>query len=182
MKLKTELAARKCQVCGCEFIPKTLTSYYCSTRCTKTAYKNRKKMEKEEEEFKALKSKISDSKKYLTIGEACLLFSVGKSTLYSLIKRKVIPSVNLAQRQIRILREDIEKLYPKRETIIQTTPKVKRLYSLEPEDCYTIGEIEEKYKVSESTVYKQIRKNAIPIRQIGKFVYAPKQDIDEIFK
>lgn len=182
MKLKTELSPRKCQVCGCEFIPKTLASYYCSRKCTQTAYKNKKKQEKEEEDFKALKKSIPDTKKYLTVEEACLLYCVSKRTLYRLIKNKTIPSVNLAQRRTRVLRTDIEKMFDPRETVTPTAPKVKRLYSLEPEDCYTIGEIKEKYKVSESTVYKQIRQNAIPIRQIGKFVYAPKQDIDEIFK
>lgn len=39
---------------------------------------------------------------------------------------------------------------------------------MEPEDCYTIGDISQKYKLDESTVYKHIRKYSIPTRQIGK--------------
>jgi excisionase family DNA binding protein len=49
------------------------------------------------------------------------------------------------------------------------------------EECYSIGEISEKYGVSLSTVDKTIRKNSIPKRQIGKFVYVPKEAIDKIF-
>lgn len=183
MKLKLDLSARKCQVCGCEFIPKTLTSYCCSIKCTKIAYKNRKKQEKLEEEFKALKKSIPDSKEYITVSEAVILYGVGRSSLYRLIRNKTIPSINYSgKNKTRVRRKDIEARFNKRESISPTTKKEKRLYSLEPEDCYTIGEIEKKYRVSESTVYRQIRQNSIPIRQIGKFVYAPKQDIDEIFK
>ena len=55
-----------------------------------------------------------------------------------------------------------------------------KLYSMEPEDCYTIGEITEKYGISEKTVYEMIRRRGIPIRQIGRFVYAPKKKIEKI--
>lgn len=53
---------------------------------------------------------------------------------------------------------------------------------MEPEDCYTIGDISQKYKLDESTVYKHIRKYSIPTRQIGNFVYVPKSEIDELYK
>jgi transposase len=51
----------------------------------------------------------------------------------------------------------------------------------EPSECYTINEISEKYGVSLSTVSNTIRRNSIPKRQIGKFVYVPKEQIDKIF-
>ena len=56
-----------------------------------------------------------------------------------------------------------------------------KLYSLEPEDCYTIGEISKKFGISDSSVHKHIRKFSIPIRQIGSYVYAPKSEIDNIY-
>lgn len=46
---------------------------------------------------------------------------------------------------------------------------------------YTIGEISQKYGVLLSSVDKTIRKNSIPKKQIGKFVYVPKVEIDKIF-
>ena len=182
MKLKTILQARKCEVCGNEFVPKTLTSLYCSIKCTKEAYNIRRKKEKEEKKFKEAIGAIPDGKEYLTVEEACTLFSVSKKTIYRLIRGGVIPSVNLGTRMTRVKRSNIEERFCKRESIETPTPKKKRLYSLEPEDCYTIGEIEKKFNISNKTVYLQIRQNSIPTRQIGKFVYAPKQDIDELFK
>jgi excisionase family DNA binding protein len=50
----------------------------------------------------------------------------------------------------------------------------------EPSECYTIGEVSEKFGVSLSTVDKIIRRNNIPKRQVGKFVYVPKTIIDKI--
>ena len=49
------------------------------------------------------------------------------------------------------------------------------------EECYTIGEITEKFGVSPSTVSNTIRRNSIPKKQIGKFVYVPKNEINKIF-
>jgi hypothetical protein len=60
-------------------------------------------------------------------------------------------------------------------------PKTVKLYRLEPKDCYTIGEIAGKFGISDSFVYKYIRKFSIPTRQIGKYVYAPKSEIDHIY-
>ena len=37
---------RKCQICGQEFIAKTIESWYCSKRCSNIAYKRRKDEEK----------------------------------------------------------------------------------------------------------------------------------------
>jgi hypothetical protein len=50
----------------------------------------------------------------------------------------------------------------------------------EPSECYTIGEVSEKYNVSLSTVSNIIRRNSIPKREIGKFVYVLKDMIDKL--
>jgi hypothetical protein len=60
--------------------------------------------------------------------------------------------------------------------------KSKKLYSLEPEDCYTIGEICEKYQLDDSSVWAHVRKYSIPSRQIGNYVYVPKEEIDNLYK
>ena len=54
-----------------------------------------------------------------------------------------------------------------------------KIYSLEPEDCYTITEICEKYHINDSSVWAHVRKYSIPSRQIGNYVYVPKQEIDK---
>lgn len=77
---------------------------------------------------------------------------------------------------------EIESKLEIRKPLEEISAPQKRLYSLEPEDCYTIGEVAKNFRVSESTVYSTIRKQSIPIRQIGKYVYVPKYDIDKFFK
>ena len=51
----------------------------------------------------------------------------------------------------------------------------------ETNECYKIGEVSEKYGISPSTVNKTIRRYGIPRRQVGKFVYVPKEQIDKLF-
>lgn len=66
-----------------------------------------------------------------------------------------------------------------REEKPKPTPK---LYSLEPEDCYTISEVCKKYRINDSTVWAHVRKYSIPSRQIGNYVYVPKEEIDNLYK
>lgn len=66
-----------------------------------------------------------------------------------------------------------------REEKAKPTPK---LYSLEPEDCYTISEVCKKYRINDSTVWAHVRKYSIPSRQIGNYVYVPKEEIDNLYK
>ncbi|MDD2438497.1 MAG: helix-turn-helix domain-containing protein, partial [Massilibacteroides sp.] len=111
-----------------------------------------------------------------------VLFGIAKSTLYRLIRQKKIPAINLGTRLVRIDRAAIEQMFPIRKTTPVTKEKqTAKLYSLEPNDCYTIGEIAKKFGISDSSVYKHIRKFSIPTRQIGKYVYAPKSEIDNIY-
>ena len=79
-------------------------------------------------------------------------------------------------------KEELMKLYPLRKKTLTKPKPIAKLYSLEPKDCYTIGEITEKFLVNESTVYLHIRKYSIPTRQIGNFVYVPKKEIDNLYK
>ena len=57
-----------------------------------------------------------------------------------------------------------------------------KLYNLEPENCYTVGEICKKYRINDSTVWSHVRKYSIPTRQIGNYVYVPKEEIDNLYK
>lgn len=122
------------------------------------------------------------SKEYITVPEAYALFGISKETLYRLIRKGTIPSVNAGERQTLLSKEELMKLYPLRKKALTKPKPIAKLYSLEPKDCYTIGEITEKFLVNESTVYLHIRKYSIPTRQIGNFVYVPKKEIDNLYK
>lgn len=173
---------KQCAICEKPFIPKTITSIYCSKHCTDIAYRKRKAQKKKEEQRKVVASKIPDDRKYISVPEAIILFGIAKSTLYRHIRQGRIPAINIGTRLVRIDRKVIEEMFPiqKDSSVIKETSTVK-LYRLEPEDCYTIGEISEKFGISDSSVYKHIRKFSIPIRQIGKYVYTPKSEIDNIY-
>lgn len=173
---------RKCQVCGETFLANTIESWYCSPRCSKIAWKRRKDEELRLQKLDEVVKKIPKSKEYITVHEAYALFGISKETLYRLIRKGTIPSVNAGKRQTLVCKEELIKLYPLRKKALVKSKPTPKLYSLEPKDCYTIGEITDKFLVNESTVYLHIRKYSIPTRQIGNFVYVPKKEIDNLYK
>ena len=111
-----------------------------------------------------------------------VVFGISKDTLYRLIHKGTISHINLGTNQIRVSKEELLKLYPLRKKALTKPKPVAKLYSLEPKDCYTIGEISKKFHLEDSTVYLHIRKYSIPTRQIGNFVYVPKKEIDNLYK
>lgn len=173
---------KQCEVCGQSFVPKTVDSIYCSKKCGAAAYRKKKAQKKKEEEQQAVIDKISVDRLYISVPEAIALFGVAKSTLYRLVRQNRIPAINLGTRLVRIDRAAIEEMFPIRQTPLKKDKPTAKLYSLEPQDCYTIGEISKKFGISDSTVYKHIRKYSIPTRQIGNYVYAPKTEIDNLYK
>ena len=173
---------KECAVCGNPFIPKTVESLYCSKNCGNAAYRKKKIQKKKEEERQAIVAKVADDRLYISVPEAIAMFGVAKSTLYRLIRQKKLPAINLGTRLVRIDRAAIELMFPLRQTpLVKKEKQTAKLYSLEPEDCYTIGEISKKFGISDSSVHKHIRKYSIPIRQIGNYVYAPKSEIDKLY-
>ena len=133
---------KTCEICGTQFNAKTVTSKYCSEKCSQAAYRKKKAQ----------------------------------------IKKGNIPALNLGERLTRISRIHIEAMFSKVETVSNIQPEaVNKKLDYNQNECYTIGEITEKFGISASTVNKTIRKNGIPRKQIGKFVYVPKVEIDRIF-
>lgn len=173
---------KQCLVCEEVFLPKTVTSVYCSPKCSKKAYKQKMKQLKNEDEVKALIEKIPQDRAFLSVPEAGMLFGIAKRTLYRFVDQGKIPSVNLGTRLVRIDRSILESMFGPARNLLQheSAPK-KKLYSLEKEDCYSISEIAQRFQISEGSVYSHIRKYSIPTRQIGKHVYAPKSEIDKLY-
>lgn len=181
--METTKIQKTCPICGNTFTPKTITSLYCSRQCGEKAYKRKKAAQKKEEQLKAVADAIPKERQYISVSEAIAIFGVARSTLYRLIRTGQIPSIKIGAKLVRIDRQKLETIFPARQTS-QTETKTQsvKLYNLESENCYTIGEIAKKFGISESSVYKHIRQYSIPIRQIGKYVYAPKSEIDNLYK
>ena len=173
---------RKCEMCGTMFIAKTLNSKYCSRKCTDHAYKKRQAEKLKAEQMKAIAEKVPDARDYISIPEAVAIYAIGRDTLYRLVRNGSIPYINIGKRLTRINRIELERLFSKRDEIIENEQLSPQLYNMDPENCYTIGEISKKYNINDSTVWAHIRKYSIPTRQIGNYVYAPKSEIDKLYK
>lgn len=171
---------RHCIVCGKPFLAKSVNSVHCSKKCSDVTYRNKKRAEKKEKERQAI-VEMSEGHALLTVVQVCNRYNISRPTLYRWIRQGKIKDHNPGDRMTLIDIADIDTLLEVRRNPLEEKPQ-KRLYSLEPEDCYTIGEVSKKYRVSESTVYATIRRQSIPMRQIGRFVYVPKFDIDKFFK
>lgn len=170
---------RTCKVCGATFRPSTLESYCCSTKCSKLAWNRKKYEEKQNELMNHLRRLSETSSEYLSVQEAVEIYHVNSHSLYRWIRKGQIPHIVIGKKKIRVKKVDIENMFnPQAESIIPQGP---RLYNMEPEACYTIGEVCKKYNLTDSSVWAHVRKYSIPMRQIGSFVYVPKQDIDELY-
>ena len=173
---------RKCKVCGTLFYAKTVSSWYCSRNCTCAAYRIKKRDEKNEQKRKEKASKIPDDRPYISVAEAVALFGISRNSLYRLINNGTIPAINMGQRLTRISRAHLEASFPLIEEQPKELPVTPASFKFDESDCYTIGQITDIYGVSESTVYKAIRKQSIPSWQRGNYVYVPKVEIDKLFK
>jgi excisionase family DNA binding protein len=177
-----------CEHCGKAYEAKTVITRFCSSTCNNASLRLRKKQALEEErKQQVLQESVAtiaeiQTRPYISIAEAVVLFGISKDTIRRLIKAGKIPAVNLGERLTRISRTHIEAMFTA-VAIPEEKPQEQQAVKLQYEqnECYTIGEITEKFGVSPTTVFMTIRKNSIPKRQIGKFVYVPKIMIDKVF-
>lgn len=177
---------RVCEQCSKPFEAKTVTSRFCSISCNNKALKARKKLEKEKEEKEILlqkyKNKIAEvqTREFISVAEATVMFGLSRDTVHRYIKRGIITGINLGSRLTRVKRSDLEDLFsaveiPEEKEIIIEKP------NFEVGNCYTISEISSKFYADPGTVTNLIKRNKIPTKKVGSFVYVPKNLIDKIF-
>ena len=169
--------------CNKDFIAKTTVTRYCSDDCAKKAYKARKRAEKigvSVAEIQQIRQKpIEDLKarEFLTVKNVAQLLNCSVRSVYCYIENGKIKATNIGQRLIRVKRSEIDKLFEAKEKVKPT-----QLKPLEIAECYTISEVQEKFKVSQSALQNIMKRNDIQKMQKGKFVYVPKVIINDIFK
>ncbi len=174
---------RKCKVCGKVFIAKKIDSQFCSKRCSSIDLKRRRDAEAKEVRLAKIAAQVPEIREYISVKEAVALFNIERGTLYRLIRLGRIPAINMGKHLIRIKRTELEaNILPRKKAKEEKKKPIPKLYNLEPENCYTIGEICKKYRINESTVWAHVRKYSIPSRQIGNYVYIPKDEIDNLYK
>ena len=183
MSSKFEIV-RICQYCGNEFTARTTVTKYCSNKCNKANNKLKERLAKIEQSNKQtlnIKSKPIEelkSKEFLSVRQVSILLGCSRQNVYKLINAGKLKATNILEKKTIIKRVDLDKLFeqPKPEALqLQPQP-----IQYDIADCYTIGEIQTKFGVSQTAVQLIIKRNNIPKFQKGKFVYVPKQIIDKI--
>lgn len=176
---------RICQHCNQPFTAKTTVTKFCGDRCAKAAYKAKKRKGKIEssnqETEKILNVKIDKVKRkeFLTVSDVALLLNSCKKTVYNLIKKGVIPSVQLSERKTLIRRIEIDKMFELPQEY-KEQPTIEKVYELA--DCYSLSEVKELYLISDKALHSLINRNKIPKIKEGIASYVPKILIDNLFK
>ena len=170
---------RKCKFCGKAFIIKTLDSIYCCKKCSEAAYAQKKRAEAKEKKLALIAKSVPKVREYISIREAVAIYGVERDTLYLMVRRGQIPSINIGTRLTRISRKDLEKMFVKRPIAkhIKETPLPKK-YSLEPEDCLpsersvrnTISTIVPYGRTSGSTPFPLVKSETLSMYQRKKLI------------
>lgn len=184
---------RICQHCSKEFTAKTTTTKACSPKCRNQLYKDRKRTEKvkqsniETTRTKTLPIEQLKAKEFLSINEVCQLVGISRRTVYRLIEQGDLKKTKVGSRTL-IKRSALDSVLGDKSTEKPEIPRQqindlnewRQAGAFDIQDCYTLTEIQEKYKVSESTIQQLIKRNSIPKIKKGWYAYVPKQVIDEI--
>lgn len=177
---------RICQHCNKEFIAHTTVTKYCSDKCSKAAYKVRKRAEKIEQSNAETKQKknqlISEirEKDFLSVNEVCLLIGVSRRTVYRLIEKGELRIIKIGSRTV-IKRSILNGILKIQEYELPEQPEQIENIQFEIADCYSTSEIREKFGIAESTLRGMIIRNKIPRFRKGLFSYVPKIMIDKLF-
>ena len=172
---------RICQLCGKEFTARTTVTQYCGDTCAKRAYKARQKAAKVEtsnRQTKAIKEKPMEdlkSKEFLTIRDTATLLSCSRQTVYNLIKKDILQAVNLSERKTIIKRSDIDRLFQL--TPLQRPAEEQAQNTFNPDECYSLSEVQALYRISEKALHELIKRNSTPRYKQGNYAYVPKAHI-----
>lgn len=186
---------RICTYCKQEFIAQTTTTRYCSSKCNKRDYKAKireGKVQRSNAEVANLEQEIASKPNekdsfdvrtldYLKVAEAASLLKCDRRTIYRLIKSGKLPAATISERQIRVLKKDVDALFNVTSpTSEENQHQLIDIKNIQVKDCYSIGQLQAIYNISPSSLRVLIIKNKIPRLQKGKFVYVPKKIIEPI--
>lgn len=176
---------RLCAYCGKEFEARTTVTQTCGNQCAKLAYNARKKAVKIDGSHRQTKARTDikaidtiKSKEFLTVRDAATLLNSSRQTIYNLIQAGTIPAVNISVKKTLIRRSAIDQIFTG-QPVIPMAP-IKQIDTTPLEECYTLQEVQQKYVISDKTLYDLIRRNAIPKQYKGRYAYVAKTHIDEL--
>lgn len=167
---------RICRCCGKPFTPEFGRQLFCSPACRKKDTTKRKRIKTQSEKggLEARDTrKILESKTYLSITEAALYLGVSRPTIYKRIRNGELKALRVTPRTIRI---PIAKL----ET--DTTIKPRFKVTADPSTLISKDEVLTRYAVSESLLYRKLKKENTRPRLVNGKSYLPKDTLDKILK
>jgi hypothetical protein len=175
---------RKCVHCKKTFDAKTTVTRFCSKLCNKrhnAAKPRNEKLEAEKQQPIILSAKLMkpvQGMEFLDTQKTALLLGVSRNLIYQLINTGKLNAYNLSIRRMIILKKDIDLLFQTRALIV--IPKNKSSKIPKVDDCYNMGELHAKFRISESALYSLIRRNNIEKFQVGRFTYVTKKSIESV--
>ena len=179
---------RICKHCGNEFTARRTTTLYCSHKCNSAAYKaglRAAKVKVSNKQTEAIKTQPIDllkAKEFLSVRDVAKLIGCSRQTVYTLINSGNLKAVNIKVKKTIIKRSDIDKLFEQPQPLIKPETETQpEQVQFEISDCYTLTEVQTKYKVSETALQQLIKRNHIPKLKKGWFAYVPKTVIDTLF-
>jgi excisionase family DNA binding protein len=178
---------RNCEFCKSEFVAQRTNTRYCSLKCNSKHYKAKSRKKKIDDYNTKDKNVVTNdldtlkTKEFLTAKEVSVLLNCSIRSVYYFIDNGSINAINLGSRMTRIKRSDIDGMFkePQHKEIKEV--KLVEVKDYDFEECLTINEALKEYNVSSGALYGIIKRNNIPKKQKGKFVYVPKELLDKLF-
>ena len=162
----------------------TTVTRFCSKRCAEHSYKERMRQKKmalsNMETSQCNLDRKSKDKDILTPTETAQYLGVGRTYIYDCINRGKIKVTRIGRKTL-ISKADIQAMFdfltPKENT--SSEPAEKKSKSLA--DFYTRAEIQEKFGVKDSWIYKVVAENNVPKTILRGKAYFNKSHIDRLF-
>ena len=176
---------RICQFCHSEFIARTTVTKYCSHKCGSRAAKARVRLGKIETSNNemvnmVIRETVDLTKQvYLTVKQAAKMLSCSTKAIYNMIDSGRLVAARVSARKTWIRRCDIDNLFDAVEPTIDLRPLISEK-PIRISDCYTIGEVQEKFGISDSGLYNILKANNVPKFTKGWYVYVPKKEVERL--
>lgn len=177
---------RICSYCNKEFTARTTRTKYCSHKCNSRHYKAKQrntKIESSNNETNKVKTQsieVVKAKEFLNVQDVATILGCSTKTVYRLINEGILKALNLGERLTRVKRSELDKLTEQPKPQPETKSKATETIIYGIKNCYTIGEIQDKYNISQSGLSLLINRYEVPKIKKGKYTYVPKMIIDNL--
>jgi excisionase family DNA binding protein len=178
---------RICQFCHKEFVARTTVTKYCSHKCGSRAGKARARLGKIQASHNemvnlVIREEVDLTKQvFLTVKQAARMLNSSPKSVYNMIDSGRLPAARMSSRKTWIRRCDIDELFSSKQPLVDLRPLIAER-PLRVQDCYTIGEVQEKFGISDSGLNNLLKRHEVPRLTKGWFVYVPKKEIERLLK